>query len=253
MFYFFHRSSIINIDCFTSNQYAYKYAPIIYAYSGKPDWFDTVEKPSGKSRYVSDDKGLRLEADNSYKTLSSCWSFQQLYRKGLIVENWCDFAMEVKENGLSWFHSNGAQPWIHQQFQTGKGFKDYHLVKLRTPWAIRTKENVDFMMTGTEWSLEDYSFKVLPGVLNFTYSTATNIFIAVSKKPNRFEIPAGQQLAHIVPLTDKKIKLHNHIVSEEELARLEYTAVGFSYGWRHLHKLVNRSARRQSECPFKKQ
>jgi hypothetical protein len=256
MFSFFHRTSVINVDCFTANNDAYKFTPIVKASKAKPDWYDKVLSPKTSNtkwpQYKTDENGyINFDWTLSNRTLKSCPGFHDLYSKGFILENWCDFAVNVIETGITYHYSNGKAPIIHNNDQVEPGFLNHHILKLHSPWIIQTKEDVQFLLTGAQWSLEKFNFHVLPGIVNFHHQTGSNVFITLRKDVHdQFVIPMGQPLAQFVPLTDKKIKIHNHVVTEEELKTKTYNVTGTSMGWRRTKALVVRNKKRESKCPF---
>lgn len=258
MFSFFNRTPKLHIDCFTSNSTAYKFAPIVNSYKARPEWFDKVTPPqpsNTNSRFFSvDDHGLiGFNRDRSLRTLKSCPGFSELYRRGFILESWCDMAFNVDQDVFSYYYSNGKQMVLHDPGQVYPGFKDYHIVKLCSPWHLNIKESVPFIALAAEWSLEDYNFKVLPGVVDYQIQTSTNAFIAVRKNiKEQFIVNIGQPLIHFIPLIDKKLVIHNHIVTDAELEKIKYNETGTASGWRRTAYLTNRNAKREKEskCPF---
>ncbi len=257
MFSFFNRTPKLHIDCFTSNSTAYKFAPIVNAHKARPEWFQHVEdpKPSNtSSRFFTVTNGMiNFNKDPSLRTLKSCPGFSELYRRGFILESWCDMAFNVDKDVFSYYYSNGKQIAMHNPGQVYPGFQDYNLVKICSPWHLRVKENVPFLALGAEWSLDNYNFKVLPGVVNYQIQTSSNAFIAIKKDVKQeIIINVGQPLVHFIPLIDKKIVIHNHIVTEDELEKYRYNEVGTATGWRRTAYLTNRNAKREQEskCPF---
>lgn len=256
MFSFFHRTTTIDVDCFTSNNDAYKFTPISKASKCKPDWYDKVQgiTPSNTKwpQYQINDSGfIDFNWKLSLRTIKSCPGFHELYSKGFILENWCDFVVNNDTNGISYHYSNGKAPILHSNDQVDPGFKDHHILKLNSPWIIQTKENIPFMATGAQWSLENYNFHILPGIVNFHQQTGSNVFLTIRKDvPDQFLIPMGHPLVHFIPLTDKKIRIHNHVVTEDELKTKTYNVTGTSMGWRRTKSLVKRNDERQKKCPF---
>jgi hypothetical protein len=257
MFSFFKRTPVIDVDCFTSNNDAYKFTPIVKSSKAKPDWYDQVQgvTPSNTTKwpqYIINESGsIDFDWKLSIRTVKSCPGFHELYSKGFILENWCDFVVNVDKNTLSYHFSNGLAPIVHNNNQVEPGFKDHYIIKLNSPWMIQTKEDIPFVLTPAQWSLENYNFHILPGIVNFHYQTGSNVFITIRRDvEDQFLVPMGQALAQFIPLTDKKIRIHNHIVTEEELETKRYNVTGTSMGWRRTKALVRRNDRREKKCPF---
>lgn len=257
MFTIFRRSSTIDVDCFTSNNYAYKFTPVVKASKAKPEWYDKVEniKPSTTTKWpqyhINDLGCIDFDWKPSLRTVKSCPGFHELYSKGFILENWCDFVVNVNEKGITYHYSNGKRPILHSNEQVSPGFSNFHILKLNSPWIIQTKEDVPFIALSAQWSLEKFDFHILPGIVNFYHQTGSNVFLTIKKDiDDQFLIPMGQPLMQFIPLTDKKIKIHNHIVSEDELATKTYNVTGTSMGWRRTKALIKRNDGRKSKCPF---
>lgn len=258
MFSFFHRTSVINVDCFTSNVNAYKFAPIVAASDARPEWYDKVENMQQSNtpwpQYKVDEKTQEISfnpQNHSLRNVKSCLGFQNLYSKGFMLESWCDLAINSHENGLSHHYSNGSQPSMHSNGQVKPGFTNHHIMKLVSPWAIQTKEDIQFISIPAQWSLEKYNFHILPGVLDFHTQSACNVFVVIKKGvPDQFLLPMGQPLAQFVPLSDKKVKIHNHIVTDQELKTKTFGASGTSAGWRRTVSLMKRNDSREKKCPF---
>mgnify|MGYP003352843411 CR=1 FL=1 len=70
------------------------------------------------------------------------------------------------------------------------------------------------------------------------------------KEEDMFQIPMGNPLMQFIPLTEKKIKIHNHVVTEEELKTKIYNVTGTAMGWRRTISLVRRNDKREKKCPF---
>lgn len=258
MFSFFHRTPRIHVDCFTADNTAYKFAPIVTANKAKPEWFEKITPPqpsNTKSKFYSIDENgmIGFNKDPSLRTLRSCPGFLELYKRGFIIESWCDMAFNVEEDNISYHYSNGKAIIMHKPGQIDPGFKEHYLLKLNSPWHITSKESLPCAVVGAEWSLEDYNFKVLPGMVDYQYHTSTNAFITIRKNvKDQFFVPIGQPLLHFIPLTDKKVIIHNHIVTEEELQTKIYNVTGTTGGWRKTFQLVRRNQKREKEgkCPF---
>lgn len=256
MFSFFHRSSVIDVDCFTANNDAYKYTPIVKSSKARPTWYDHVLTPQQSNtkwpQYKVDEKGnIDFNWHISLRTIKACPGFHDLYGKGFMLENWCDSVFNINDDNISFHYSNGDSPLLHTNDQTKPGFTNHYIIKMKSPWVIQCNQDVQFMLVGAEWSHEDYDFHVLPGIVNFYYQTSSNVFMTIRKNiKQQFHIPMGMPLAQFVPLTDKKIRIHNHIVTEDELRTKTYTVTGTSFGWRRTKSLIKRNDNRKSKCPF---
>lgn len=251
MFTFFHRKPTITVDCFTDNQFAYEYASIKKTSRCLPDWFKKL--PSSKRKW----KGFHPEENRNMK---SCYGFVELFKRGLIIETWCDHIFTIQNRGIKYNIShagkNNRNPIVHPQKLYEGGFTNYHHLKLQCPWLFREKTGMQFLYTAPTWLLEDYYFYILPGVLEFkvNMTTATNIMFAKPPVGSDYEIflRAKQPLAHVIPLCeDKNIEIKNHLLSTVEYNRMndQCSSLALFGGYKSLidHKQTEEE---QLKCPF---
>lgn len=258
MFSFFNRTPVIHLDCFTADNTAYKFAPIINASKAKPEWVEKVpipEKTNAENHFYDIDKEgyINFNQHPSLRTIRACYGFLELYKRGFVLENWCDTAFNITNEQLSFHYSNDTtKVLVHSNKQVFPGYQDYYIAKLISPWQINNKDNIPFMAIGTTWDHEKYDFKVMPGILNFHTQSSSNVFLGIKKNiEQQIYIPIGTPLVHFVPLSEKKIKIHNHLVTEQELKTKTYNETGTVYGWRRTVFLSNRNDKRnESKCPF---
>ena len=102
------------------------------------------------------------------------------------------------------------------------------------------------MFIGCEWSNE-LPIKILPGVVQFKTMSSTNIniMLPIKEEPWHFKLLMGTPLAHVIPLNDDiNVEFKNHLVSEDELQKIESVS-GLTYGGhRQIDKLVARNEER---------
>ncbi len=248
MFTFFHRTPVIHIDAFTYSSNVYEYVPLIEANRALPDFWKELENPDPVSR-IDPDRGYVVERKS---TLKNCRGMIELYKRGFIVENWSDISLSVDANGYYFYHIDLDRPQTHPISQFGKGFSEFSHLKLISPWLIKEKTGVMFHCAPTLWSHEKYDFIIPPGVLDFKTNHAINVNIMLRRKEQPYEIVIefGQPLYHLVPLSDQKIKLKNHLVSQPEFDKLKIHHANSFWGWRRIDKLVKRNNERKKKCPF---
>jgi hypothetical protein len=247
MFSFFHRTPKINVDCFTYDKLTYDFTPIVKSTKVYPDWWK--ELPNYEA-------GLQKREDGFYEkfdvqNLKNCYAFLEFFKKSITIPNWTDFYIETSYDYYKWYSAKTDDMFDaieeHGKKQIGKGFKNYHHLKLISPWAISEKTNIQFSWVGFEWHLEDYNFKILPGVINFKVNHATNVNIMVPKVKKEFLLPAGTPLVAIIPLTEKKVILKKHLISKDEyILLMKNPNRNYINGWRTVEKLL----KKQNKCPF---
>lgn len=247
MFSFFHKTPEIYLDCYTYDSNVYSNTPIIYSSKSIPEWWK--ELPNYKPVFGKSENSSW--ANLSRKTVKDCYGFIELYKKGIVIESWTDFTINPhgKGGGYDYNISYGPGPGFHIN-QIGRGFPDHNHIKLNSPWIFSEKTGVKFVWMGTEWSLDKYNIKVLPGVINFDIITGVNINIMFPKNEESFLISVGQPLVQLIPITEKKLILKNHLVNKTEYDSLTINSADISfYGWRKILKLRKRNKKRGT-CPF---
>lgn len=242
MFTFFHRTPVIHLDCFTNDANVHKFTPIVSASLTKPDWFNKIPIPENP---------VELDFDNltvKHRNIRSCYGFLEFYKRGVVMESWCDMGFKTSKDNCQAHFSGPPDPVSHNPEQYGNAFYNYFNVKIRSPWLFECKDSVHFIFVGAEWALGDFDIKVLPGVINFTLASSGNYFIMVPRKEDQFIIPLGNPMIHIIPISEKKLKHKVHLLSRPEYQKKINTPSYSFYGWRKIKTIMKRNEKRG--CPF---
>ena len=250
MFSFFHRTPEIHLDCFTCDNDVYMNTPIVKAGKTFPDWFK--ELPKAEHKFLIDEK----TENHFHKTnhnLKNCQGILELYKKGIVLESWCDYHMKMNMENLTphyWWSGNQKAIGFHTKEQIGNGFSNHHHMKLISPWFLREKTGIKFMWVGAEWALDKFNFKTLPAIISFDTQQETNVNIMYPYETKEFTIPIGNPLIHVIPLSEKILKFKNHLVKSNELNKIvTKTGRASFYGWKKVLELRNRNKKRGT-CPF---
>ena len=245
MFTFFNRSSKIYLDCFTHDPYAYNLTPICKSVRSIPEWWKELPENKIEFQYNEENEGPSI-----VNNMKMCYGFREIFKKGIIVNSWGDFHIKSTEKELSWMYSSITPPGYHPRYQYGNGFKDYHHIKLNSPWVFKEKTGVQFVFLAALWNLEEFDFVIPPGILQFTWNGSFNVNTFVPKKDKEYLIHTGQPLAQLIPLTDKKIIIKNHLIDINEYKIKEMPVINSWYGWRTANKLFKKNKENESKCPF---
>lgn len=242
----FKNQSIINIDCFTTNVMAYEMAKIESAIKFVPQWWKNL--PSS----IASTWGDHPYVKNG--TLKKCDGFLNLYKHGFVIPMWCDLAVDVGAIGsdsfryqYSDFESSANE---HSQAQRGEfcNQKNYQHLKLISPWYINSKKNINWVFMDSVWNDVDLlPYRVLTGVVNYKYVNGTHINIIFKRenKDRQILIPYKTPLVHLIPITEKKVKLNHHLVDEIELQKKVTTK---NLGVKFINRLS--AVKKQDKCPF---
>lgn len=233
---FFHRTPTIHLDCITFLAHAKELVPIVPASKTLPKWWRSLPAAQVEFKAGQDPR--------EQVNMRSCAGFVDFYKKGVVLESWADFNLTVQDGKLGAFYSSGEPVAAHNRTQRGRGFNNYCHAKLPSPWHFKEKSGVQFLFMGAEWALEDFAFRVMPGVVSFDLNYSTNVNLLIPTSAPDQTIRMGQALAHIIPLSEKNLEFKTHLVTMEEYDRDLLMARSF-YGWRALRNLVSRNKARQ--------
>ena len=241
----FFKKSVIHLDSFTTNSGIHDLFPIQSSNNFIPDWWKNIPKTYSEK----DEYGIVTQ----HATMKSCVGFLDLYKTGFIIPNWSDVIFRTYPDG-SWAYKQAAEnlPQItsHNSNQYGDLQNLIH-AKIESPWIITEKTGVSFLFTDPKWNkLKNINdFVVLDGVVNFKYQHSTHINIFIQQKDNQINLNAGDPLVHLIPLSDKKVKIKNHLVDETEYTNIKNKS---SYCSKFSKKyMFNKNIKdSKQKCPF---
>ena len=237
MFFIKRKELIVDAFCSEAFAHAYKEASIEYAYKFYPKWWKNLEN----SQFNFDD--MRLE-----KSMKNCTGLIDHYKNGLIIPLWCDLAIKTTDKHDNWsyqFSDNISKIKRHPINQRGDFYKNYTNLKIESPWKLKTKEKINFVAIEPFWNNENIKDIVFTsGTLNFNDQFATHMQLLIEEKNQNILIPFKQPMMHLIPMSEKKIVLKKHLISDKEyLDRfINYTDTTF------LGKYTKR--RFYKKCPF---
>lgn len=244
---FWFKPKKIHVDCFTKHEKIAKANPIKKAHHFVPDWWKKLDNVV----YSKNPNGMAIPN----ATMKSCAGFIDLYRSGLIMPMWCDFLIEVHGDSYRYqiaiadagFKTD--QPVvIHQSFQNGNHYENKINIKIHSPWQLREKTGVKFLYTPCTWETVKKIPKVgiLNGILDFKYQHGTNVqtFFPSEVDQYRVEIDAGMPLVQIIPLSEKRVVPHIHVIDEIEFERFKSASAThkFSGGYLDFVKKMKRNS-----------
>ena len=208
MFDIFIKKSKIHLDCFTVISDLPDMFPILHAADRIPSFWKNL--PS-----TVEHEGVQRG------TMKTCPGVSELYRTGIIIQNWCDIVIDV-ENGLKWQFGNADS---HNTKQWGNdALKLHYHLKLLSPWRIKEKTGINFLYTNTFWHDDQNRMTVPNGMVEFKYQHTSSVNMLIPKNlfPAKTIIPAGKELAQLIPLTDKSVDFKMHAVDEQEFRKLVF-------------------------------
>lgn len=225
MFDIFSKKSKITIDCFTINQDIIDLFPVTLAADFIPSWYKDLSATIMHKRLP-------------HPTMKTCPGVTDLFTKGIVIPLWADLNLKLEHDVVKdlihpdLIHRHTSQQW-------GNNFDKWTHIKIISPWQFKEKTGCKFLFTNGFWWQQRNELQVLNGMVNYKYQHTTNINCFVNKSvfPNQFTIPAGQPIVHIIPLTDKRINIKHHAVSDEEWGKIGihvFSVVANYYKRKHL-------------------
>lgn len=221
---FIKRSKLV-LDCFTANPSAFEYAKPDHAVKFIPEWWKNLPKVNEK----------QFAAPANMK---HCAGFIDYFRVGVGLPMWSDLDVKVGaigDSSYAWQYSDGESHAMSHNPQEAGSFLDpkevLHL-KLIYPWRFSCSEDVSWVWTQFGWQKPtNTTYQILPGALSFKYQTGANINILFQKQKTesltqfKFRVP----LVHIAPMSDKKIVLKHHIISDEQFSKMQRKVIRSSF------------------------
>jgi len=260
MFSIFNKKKKIVVDCFTCDLAAYEITPITKAAENIPDWWHSLPKYR-KINSVQDANiqlsmidGSLFPMDGIENNMRKCYGFIELYKRGVIIKNWCDTIIEVDKESYSFAYSHGFSPTFHEKRQYNYAFKDFHHIKLSSPWFFREKSGIPFLKIGAVWNNDNLNATFLHGITTFDVNSSTSLNLMLPIKENKYTIKLnmGIPLAHIIPLRDDlDISYKCHLVSDDYCNQINrMPQITFGTASRSLLKILKKNKENEKRCPF---
>lgn len=216
---FWIKKSELHVDAFTYLAKAYELFPLRKASSFYPEWWKKLPKEN-------------LNADfYPAPTMKTCTGFIEHYQHGVVMQLWSDVIIEMDVYGKKSFkwkfadEKTRAENHDISQYQgyLGQHSLDFSHLKIVSPWYLYCKEEIPFLFLDVPWQEMNDNYRIMPGTVDLKYQHSTNInlFLRHKEQKNKFMIDAGTPMAHIIPLSEKKLIIHHHLLSEEQYFQKE--------------------------------
>ena len=243
MIFFFKEKPIV-LDCFVScdRKTVMDLAPITPSREYIPNWWKNLKAAD------FDEKEFMFN-----KSVKTCYGIFSMMTEGFILPCWTDFMLKLDtEKNLAQinFADNMTSYSTHSSVQIANFMDEFNSLKLVSPWKIKCKKDVQFLLCRPFYNSKyKKEVDILPGILDFKYQASLNVFLKFLKtEKSLISYKFNEPLLQIIPLTEKKIVIKNHIVSEEEYKSLEvFSGVHFLNGYRKNRTIAEN---KESKCPF---
>lgn len=235
----------IELHCYTYQSYVYKNAPIQKSKNFIPQWFKDI--PPVESMILGDE----IIAPRNMRT---CAGFNGLFKHGFIMPLWSDLFVQIEKKGgldYRWKFADGVTgAEIHSERQRGKYMPEaeYCHIKIASPWLFKCTEDIEFVYLQNDWCFDKPDSVVIPPAsINYYHQHTSNVNLMIPRRDNdhTIEIPFGTAMAQVIPITDRPVKLVNHLVSKEDFAQMESTDNQITFKGSYYKKVAQ-----SKKCPF---
>lgn len=219
----------IFLDCYTTNPVAFNNAKITSGIHHYPDWWKSLP-PSGCKWHESFEKTGDLAGRN---TMKDCVGYTGLYKKSFVLPLWCSarFCLppeNVSNEPFHWLFSDEVTDGKMHSSDEHNGHlypTQYQHFKIFSPWVLKCSEPIQWAWVPPAWeTVNAYDqINIVPAVIDFFHNHATHVNMFMKKKPkvSYIELPFNFPLAHLIPLTERKVVLRHHLVSSSELFKVD--------------------------------
>lgn len=240
----FNKSKIV-IDAFINVETINDMFPIQASSNYFPDWWKSLPN----SFTETDSNGFQSP---QLPTIKRCDGVNRIYTTGFTIPLWADLLIETREDDTWYYQSSDSslQLQVHNRIVYGNNFDRNMHFKILSPWIVKEKQGVNFVMTNCWWNSVDAEYFVPNGIMEFKYQSGSHINFFTKRKNSRFMINAGTPVCQLIPLTDKKVEIRTHVLDQLEYDRLykEHTYQNSFIGKYKKKKAI--LSDKPSKCPF---
>lgn len=233
----------IHLDLFTSHAVAYEYAKPERAVKFLPDWWKRIPN-------IDPTASTELHPKT---TMKRCAGFIDLHRNSWILPMWADLNIKLHgaelDNTFDWqFADLCSVVTQHDASQAGSLFSDSDLinVKIISQWLCSSKTPAKHAFVQAHWNQQFQLDYLIPSaVIDYSEQTATHINMLLTRASQRrlVELKFLTPMAQMIPLTDRPVKLHHHLISRAEYDEMNFRSAkrsNFNGSFLHLRNLRNR-------------
>jgi hypothetical protein len=245
---FLFKKKTIVVDAFVHEAAIHDLFPIEETSNFLPQWFKKIPPSIVEQTPNSISK--------EFSTIRHCEGFNALYKTGFVIPLWSDLTFETEKDGYSWNMSalpEKATISSHPHSQSGNVFNNYMHAKIESPWILEEKTGIQFNWNYPIWNDVSNHFDVciLPGILNFKYQNCTHINMFLPKRKNTIKFNAGSPIVHLVPISENKVDIRCHLISNEEYSQ-KHRKMRYNFTSLAKYKKIKNIIDNKSEkkCPF---
>jgi len=219
----------IVVDCFTVKDYVIDHNPIAPAVNFMPKWMTDMPSTYKADGFIP------------APTMKRCPAVVGMMTQGFMIPLWCDLVIGINpvERSFRWQFADeetNAKPHNVAQWDAFANPTVYGHLKIVTPWYIRTKQSIDFLWTNPFYNMDmNEKYKIVPAITEYKHQHATNINMFIDKSTHGdILIKSGTPMAHVIPMSDRKIEIKTHLVDSLEYTKLRTASLFFINNYKKL-------------------
>ena len=220
MFDIISRLRPVTLDCFTGHPGIYHQFPIIKATQLYPEWWKSLKS---NTELTTDSNPIKTPM----ATVKVCEGLLDMYKNMITIPMWSDLKIRYDDKGnFAWKSAAddliiGHHPSV--QFDHPE-FSDMIHMKITVPWMIQEKTGVNFQLFHSDWNMPSnmFKFRIPGGVLNYKYQVGANCNMWIPKKTDgSIDLYAGDPLMNLLPLSERKVIIKNHLLDPVETKEIQ--------------------------------
>ncbi len=245
MISFLFKRKKIHLDVFTDRPGVFELFPVDYSTKFFPEWWKKLPKE------------YYMETINRLSsTMKRCEGFTDYYKNSVSIPLWTDLMLNIRTefDAVNCEFSDPNTSVNTHDLRQMQGFmedKKFEHIKILSPWIFKTKEDIVWSWSQPIWNFDDpFSMIVPPAGINFKYQRSTHINTFVNKEHDKtILLPCGTPMVNLIPMTEKEVILHTHLINSQEYFEMSDIAypVSFTNKYRNMKKILQS---KESKCPF---
>lgn len=209
------------VDFFTIIPQVYEDGKPVAAIKVLPDWFTgpkmkEIQRQARRTSYES--------------TIRTCPGIIDLYKESIAMTSWFNYEIDISPEGevchqegnfgkvvFNSHNRNQFLPFVEHTTSTN--------LKMNIPWEFKCKKDTTFILTEPTWHSYDMydRISVLPGILRSSMMSFCNVnyITRPGSVIRRVSFHPGDPLSILTPLTEDKVDIKTHLITQDEAAKLK--------------------------------
>jgi hypothetical protein len=162
-------------------------------------------------------------------TMRRCPAIFEMFKNSYTITSQQDIMIKP-DDGNALYHTPNFDFDAISVFDKSQmvGYNVCH-AKINTSWVLAEKSGVDFMIIDDYWNNYEQPWRVVPGIVEFKYQNELNVNISSAPTLDQYMIKSSQPIAMLYPVSDKKVVINHHLITEDEWNMRKSSSYRHSY------------------------